>query len=63
MPFRTIMAAVRAGLPKVVCDLAGLSGVASIAYGAWLIFPPAGFLVGGALLLAGALLMGRRFGT
>jgi hypothetical protein len=40
-------------------DGAGLAGVALMAYGAWLIYPPAGFIAGGAFLLLGALLASR----
>lgn len=34
-------------------DAAGVIGAASIAYGAWLIYEPAGFIAGGTLVLAG----------
>ena len=46
-----------AAVPGLLRDLAGLSGVGLVAYGAWLIFPPAGFIVGGSLLTLGALLL------
>jgi hypothetical protein len=46
-------------LPAILTDLAGLVGVGLAAYGAWLIYEPAGFIVGGALLIAGALLVSR----
>lgn len=39
-------------LPSLSRDAIGLAGVASIAYGAWLAYHPAGFIVGGALVLA-----------
>lgn len=48
-------------LPGLACDAAGYAGAGAIAYGAWLIYPPAGFLVGGALLIVGALLYGRKY--
>lgn len=38
-------------------DLAGLSGVGLVSYGAWLVYPPAGFIVGGSLMFVGALLL------
>ncbi len=44
-------------VPGLLRDLAGLSGVGLVAYGAWLIYPPAGFIVGGCLFLLGALLL------
>lgn len=34
-----------------VRDAAGLAGAASVSYGAWLIYEPAGFIVGGLLVL------------
>lgn len=40
-------------------DAAGVAGAALIAYGAWCVYRPAGPIVGGLLLLAGALLVGR----
>lgn len=35
-----------------VLDLTVVVSVASVAYGSWLVFPPAGFIVGGLLALA-----------
>lgn len=43
-------------------DAIGLAGVAAITYGAWLIYQPAGFIVGGVLLIAGAILTSRKGG-
>lgn len=40
-------------------DLAGLAGAGLAAYGAWLIYEPAGFITGGALLIAGAVAVAR----
>lgn len=42
-----------------VRDGAGLLGAASISYGSWLIYEPSGFIVAGALLLAGVLALSR----
>ena len=50
---RTIAMAV----PSLVRDLAGLCGVGLVSYGAWMIYPPAGFIAGGILLIVGALLI------
>jgi hypothetical protein len=47
-------------LPSLFCDALGLAGASGVAYGAWLVYPPAGFMVGGALMIAGAVLFGRR---
>lgn len=44
-------------LPTMMRDGAGLIGVGLIAYGAWLVHPPAGFITGGVLLLVGAVLV------
>lgn len=49
--------ATAAAVPGLLRDLAGLGGVGLVAYGAWLIYPPAGFIVGGCLLILGALLL------
>jgi hypothetical protein len=46
--------------PHVLFDALGFAGAGSIAYGAWLIYVPAGFLVGGALAMALSVLLGRR---
>ena len=40
-------------------DLVGFGAVGSIAYGSWLIYEPAGFIVGGVLVLAGIFLAAR----
>ncbi|CAB4167394.1 hypothetical protein UFOVP860_17 [uncultured Caudovirales phage] len=45
-----------AGLPVILRDLTGLAGAGLVAYGAWLIYPPAGFIVGGVLLIVAAAL-------
>ena len=47
-------------LSLLMRDLAGLVAVAAISYGAWLAWPPAGYIVGGALVLAGVLLSARQ---
>ena len=40
-------------------DFVGLVGVGLIGYGAWLVFPPAGFIVPGAIM-AGVAIFGVR---
>jgi hypothetical protein len=40
-------------IAAAVRDIAGLCGAALIAFGAWRVYEPAGFIVGGAILLAG----------
>lgn len=44
----------------LVREIVGLAAVASIAYGAWLIAPAAGFIVGGVLVLAGTVLLAMK---
>lgn len=53
----TAVRAIAAAVPGLVRDLAGLGGVGLVSYGAWLIYPPAGYIVGGSLLIVGALLL------
>lgn len=43
---------------ELIADYLGLSGTGLLSYGAWLVYPPAGFIVGGALLLAAGWLLG-----
>lgn len=60
---KLLAAAVRtiAGVvPGLVRDLAGLCGVGLVSYGAWMIYPPAGFIAGGFLLIVGAGESGER---
>lgn len=40
-------------------DLAGILSVFSISFGFWMVYAPAGFIVGGALVLAGVIAMAR----
>lgn len=47
-------------MPAVgIIDVAGLAGCASISYGVWLIYHPAGFIAAGVLLLTGSILAAR----
>lgn len=52
-----------ASIAAMASDLGAIAGAGSVAYGAWLIYPPAGFIVGGSILLtvgiAGAMLRSR----
>lgn len=59
MSLRSGLHAIARAVPKLLRDLVGLGAVASISYGAWMAWPPAGFMVGGALVLAGVLLSAR----
>ncbi len=53
----------RNALPKLLRDLAGFVAVGAISTGAWMAWPPAGFMVGGALVLAGVVLSARQDGS
>lgn len=48
-----------AAMPVLLRDLVGLAGATLVSYGAWMIFAPAGFITGGALLIVGAALAAR----
>ncbi len=56
---RTFLAIAGRVVPKFLRDCIGLAGVASISYGAWLAWPPAGYVAGGSLALVGVLLSTR----
>ena len=53
----TAVRAIAAAVPGIVRDLAGLCGVGLVSYGAWMIYPPAGFITAGILLIVGTLLI------
>lgn len=48
------------GLGVAVMAVRGLAGLALISYGAWLAYPPAGFVTAGVLLLADRVLDERK---
>ena len=56
LALRTRLPTVQAFALSNMPDLLMLSGATSLAYGAWLIYPPAGFLVAGVLLLVAGVL-------
>ncbi len=58
--FKRSLRALGRAIPALVCDVAGLAGAGLVAYGAWLIYVPAGYLVAGCLLLAAAWFSARR---
>jgi hypothetical protein len=49
-------------LPMLLCDLVGIVGAAAVAYGAWQIYGPAGWIAGGTLAVGGAWLIARAAG-
>jgi hypothetical protein len=40
------------GARDAIQDVSGLAGIGLASYGAWLMYQPAGFIVGGVLLIA-----------
>lgn len=56
---RRIVTAAVDVLPRFLRDGVGLAAVASISYGSWLAWEPAGYIVGGSLVLIGVLLWAR----
>ena len=46
-------------IPKAAPDLLALAGGYLIAQGAWMIYPPAGMIVGGLIVIAAAVIVGR----
>jgi hypothetical protein len=53
------MTALAKGLPTFARDAAGLAGCGLVSYGAWLIYDPAGFIVGGLVLVVGAFMSAK----
>jgi hypothetical protein len=53
------LAALRNGAPELALDGIGIAGAAAFSYGAWLAYPPSGFMAGGALLIIGAWYIAR----
>lgn len=43
-------------LPALIRSAVGIGGAGLIAYGAWMVYAPAGYVVGGILLIAGVIL-------
>jgi hypothetical protein len=56
---KKFLGALGAALPILLCDLVGIAGAAAIAYGAWQIYGPAGWIAGGAMAVGGAWLIAR----
>ncbi len=56
-PLAAALRTIARAMPGLVRDLAGLCGVGLVSYGAWMIYPPAGFITAGLLLIVGTLLI------
>jgi hypothetical protein len=56
-PLAAALRTIAGAVPGLVRDLAGLCGVGLVSYGAWIIYPPAGFITAGLLLIVGTLLI------
>jgi hypothetical protein len=62
-PISTKTAAhLRSIVPRALSGIEGLAGAGLIVYGAWLIYPPAGYFAAGVLLLVSGWLGARRIG-
>lgn len=57
---RSMVIAVARVAPVLFRDAAGIAATGLISYGAWLIYPPAGFISAGVLILAGVILLSAR---
>jgi hypothetical protein len=53
---KNLMRSLVRALPEMLRDLVGLVAVAAITFGAWQIYVPAGWIVGGGLFLTGVVL-------
>jgi hypothetical protein len=51
---------VLAELPGLILDFFAISAIASISYGAWLAYKPAGFIIGGTISLVFICVFARR---
>jgi hypothetical protein len=58
--FNKLGGALKRHSSAVANELIGLSGAAILAYGAWLVYQPAGYIVGGAMLIGAAAARVRR---
>ena len=56
-PLAVALRTIAGVVPGLVRDLAGLCGVGLVSYGAWMVYPPAGFITAGLLLIVGTLLI------
>ncbi len=59
MTLKAIAATAAKRAPAVVRDFAGLAGCGLVSVGAGMIYAPAGLIVGGLLLMAGAFLSAK----
>lgn len=57
-----VIANVASAAPALACDIAAAIGAGLLAYGAWLAYPPAGYIVLGVMMLAASVLSARRVG-
>lgn len=51
---RKMLRALAATWPALLGEALGLGGAAAVTFGAWQVYPPAGWIAGGALALAAA---------
>lgn len=55
-----VLKATLSAAPAIARDALGLLGALLLAYGAWMAWPPAGFIVGGVMAIMAAWLLGLR---
>lgn len=55
-----VIGTLAAAAPALVRDIAAVAGAGLVSYGAWLAYPPAGFVCLGVMLLAASILSERR---
>lgn len=55
----SIVAVARQAAAAGASDALLIAGASAVSYGAWLIYAPAGFIVGGLFLLAGGVLVAK----
>ncbi len=53
------MRRVAAALPAIFRDLFSIVGAGLVSYGAWLVFPPAGYIALGVIVLSATILSAR----
>ena len=57
---RKLLSVIGHRFPHLLNDAIGFAGAGAVAYGAWLMYAPAGFLVGGTLAMTLSILAGRK---
>ncbi|MDF2567897.1 MAG: hypothetical protein K0R90_1353 [Oscillospiraceae bacterium] len=56
---KAVIYSIGASIKKLVPDVLAASGTVCISYGAFLIYHPLGYIIGGALLIGGAIIWSK----